>query len=179
MNRLAPMLALVAALAAVLPAAAQGLEDAARLARSGDHAGAAKAYARLAEQGSAAAQVQLGLAYLHGQGVPESDARAFEWFSRAAAQGDIDGMYHLGNLYVFGWGLPERTVEQDQSAAQFYFEAARRGHAGAQYGLGILLLTGKGVQADRDEAMKWIGRAARQGHADAQRFVVDEPPKRP
>lgn len=42
----------------------------------------------LGERGSVEHQRRLGLAYLHGTGVTQSDSRASEWLSRAAAQGD-------------------------------------------------------------------------------------------
>lgn len=42
----------------------------------------------LGERGSAEHQRKLGLAYLHGNGVSQSDSSAEEWLSRAAAQGD-------------------------------------------------------------------------------------------
>lgn len=100
-----------------------------------------------------------------------SDAAAFEQVRREAAQGSVEHMYELGNLYVFGIGVPKDEADPDQRAAQFYFEAARRGHAGAQHALGILYLTGKGVQQDAGEAQKWFGRAAAQGHAASRAFV--------
>ena len=132
---------------------------------------AVEALAARAHEGSAEAQVELGLRYFHGQGVREDDGAAFHWFRRAALLGSADGMYHLANLYAFGLGVPAGETDADQRAAQFYFEAARRGHAGAQHSLGILYLTGKGVQTDRAEATKWFRRAAAQGHVGAERFV--------
>ena len=56
-------------------------------------------------------------------------------------------------------------------AAQWYFEAARQGHADAQYALGILFLAGSGVTQNAAEARKWFARAAKQGHADAQVYL--------
>lgn len=125
----------------------------------------------LANAGDPLAQVELGLRYFHGRGVPESDAAAFDWFARAAARGSPEGMYHLADLYALGLGVPRGEPNPDERAAQFYFEAARRGHAGAQHALGLLYLTGKGVQADRAEAAKWFRRAAAQGHAAASEFL--------
>lgn len=106
-----------------------------------------------------------------GPSEDEAEALAFERISRAAAQGSLEDMYELGNLYVFGVGVPKTETDPDQRAAQFYFEAARRGHAGAQHALGILYLTGKGVQQDAGEAQKWFRRAAEQGHAISRQFM--------
>jgi len=41
-----------------------------------------------AEQGHAAAQVDLGIAYYNGRGAPPDSALAYAWFHVAAAQGD-------------------------------------------------------------------------------------------
>lgn len=124
-----------------------------------------------ANGGDAEAQVELGLRYFQGRGLREDDRAAFEWFRRAAALGSVEGMYQLASLYAFGLGVPPGEPDPDVRAAQFYFEAARRGHAGAQHSLGLFYLTGKGVQQDRAEAAKWFRRAADQGHPGAERFV--------
>ena len=42
---------------------------------------------RKAEQGDAERQFNLGVLYKKGQGVPQNDATAREWFEKAAAQG--------------------------------------------------------------------------------------------
>jgi uncharacterized protein len=107
-------------------------------------------------------------------GVDPAEAGAFERTSRAAAQGSVEAMFELGNLYAFGIGVPPSEPDPDQRAAQFYFEAARRGHAGAQHALGILYMTGKGVQQDAAEAQKWFRRAAEQGHA-ASKPLLNSP----
>lgn len=153
------------------------LEDARNALERQEFARAAGLLRPLAEQDVAPAQIELGLLYFRGQGVPEDDGLAFRWFSRAAGLGSREAMYHLANMYAFGHGVPKEEADPDQRAAQFYFEAARRGHSGAQHALGILYLTGKGVQQDRAEAQKWFGRAAAQGHAEAQRLVEGLPPR--
>ena len=43
---------------------------------------------RLAEQGDAIAQYNLGVMYTTGEGVPENDAEAVRWYRLAAEQGD-------------------------------------------------------------------------------------------
>lgn len=159
-------------------ALADPINDARQASEARDYARALRLLAPLAERDHAEAQIQLGLLYFHGHGVPEDDAAAFRWFGRAAALGSADGMYHLANLYVFGLGVPKGETDPDQRAAQFYFEAARRGHAAAQHALGILYLTGKGVQQDQAEAVKWFRRAAAQGHTEAQRYVDAPSPPR-
>ena len=45
---------------------------------------------------------------------------------------------------------------------------AKRGHAAAQYNLGLLYANGQGVSKDDAQAQQWYEKAAAQGHADAQ-----------
>ncbi|HCN07703.1 MAG TPA: hypothetical protein DIT01_07195, partial [Lentisphaeria bacterium] len=59
---------------------------------------------KAAEQGDAAAQLNLGKMYATGLGVPEDDAEAFKWFRKAAEQGYADAQYHLGLMYANGEG---------------------------------------------------------------------------
>jgi TPR repeat protein len=172
------MAALVAAWALSAAVHAAGLQEARKALEQQEFGRAARLLRPLAEQGDAAAQIELALLYFRGRGVPEDDAAAFRWFSRAAALGSTEAMYHVGNMYAFGHGVPKEESDPDQRAAQFYFEAARRGHTGAQHALGILYLTGKGVQQDRAEAEKWFRRAAAQGHTGSQRFMEASPAAR-
>jgi len=46
--------------------------------------------------------------------------------------------------------------------------AAKEGLALAQYNLGILYFTGRGVERDAEEAYRWTSAAAEQGHVAAQ-----------
>lgn len=136
-----------------------------------DYLQAFKLLQPLAKRGDAEAQLRLGLMYYHGQGVRENDAEAFRWLRQAAVAGHADAQFHLANMYAFGFGLPPETTDPDREAARWYFEAANQGHAEAQHNLGILLLSGKGVASNTDEAMRWFRRAAAGGHRESQRFV--------
>ena len=51
-----------------------------------------------AEQGTAAAQFNLGLMYANGKGVPKDDVTAYAWLNIAAAQGQSsanEGQEHV------------------------------------------------------------------------------------
>lgn len=50
---------------------------------------------RLANQGNAAAQYNLGVMYYKGDGIPQNQSKAIEWFQRAAAQGHIKAESNL------------------------------------------------------------------------------------
>ena len=55
-----------------------------------------------------------------------------------------------------------------EDAADTLSQAAEKGHAGAQYLLGLCYIEGAGVVKNEEEAVKWFRKAAMQGHVDAQ-----------
>jgi TPR repeat protein len=119
---------------------------------------------RAADQGYAAAQFDLGIVYLSGQGVPQDFSQAIAWFYKAADQGDADAQNNLGTMYSNGLG-----VTQDFSQAIAWFrKAAEQRNAGAQYNLGLQFEKGLGVPKDIAQAVALYRKAAEQGHALAQ-----------
>jgi len=64
----------------------------------------------LADQGSAGAQLLLGLWYATGRGVTEDDEEAVRWFRMAADQGVARAQYSLGLMYANGHGVPRDYV---------------------------------------------------------------------
>ena len=60
----------------------------------------------LAEQGVADAQVNLGLMYDNGTGVPGNDTEAMKWYRLAAEQGLTQAQVNLGIMYANGTGVP-------------------------------------------------------------------------
>ena len=59
----------------------------------------------LAEQGDAEAQWQLGARYHNGEGLPQDDVRAMQWFERAAEQGHVTAQSTVGAYYWAGRGV--------------------------------------------------------------------------
>ncbi len=162
--------------ALMLPALAEPLQDGIAAMHRKDYPAALQLLEPLARAGNAQAQLRLGLLHYHGHGVRESDAQAVQWFERAARQGLAEAQFQLGNMYAYGLAEPGADADPNRLAAQWYFEAARQGQAEAQYSLGILFLSGSGVVQDEAEAMRWIGRAAAQGHADASAYLKGKKP---
>lgn len=74
---------------------------------------------------------------------------------------DPDAQFKLGLIYQ------DREKLYDK-AANWYQKAADRGHVLAQYNLGHLYLSGKGVPADRNMSAKYWRMAAQQGLSQAQ-----------
>ncbi len=61
---------------------------------------------KLATQGYASAQNQLGQMYANGRGVPQDYSTARKWYAKAAAQGHGWALTQLGQLSADGLGVP-------------------------------------------------------------------------
>ena len=59
-------------------------------------------------------------------------------------------------------------LQDDVEAVRWFRLAAEQGHAKAQFYLGLMYRTGKGVPQDYVEAARWFRLAAEQGDAKAQ-----------
>ena len=119
-----------------------------------------------AEQGHAGAQCQLGFMYRYGQGVPESDALALEWYRKAADQGYAKAQCNLGVMYRDGRG---ELSQSHALAVEWFRKAADQGHAQAQCNLGFMYRHGRGGLPQSDAlAVEWYRTAADQGVAEAQ-----------
>jgi len=105
-----------------------------------------------AETGDAAAQLALGRAYQDGNGVPQNDERAAQWYRKAAEQGNPTAQNNLGILYRSGSGV-EKSKEE---AVKWYRMAARQGYASAMFNLGTAYYNGDGVPSDAFRALDWF-----------------------
>jgi len=153
-----------AAFAAPLDEAIQALD-------SGRPEEAARKLSPLADAGNAEAQYRLGMMYFTGRGVKENEKRSYDLLLRSASQGHVPAMLQLANVLTFGQQIPTIIAEPDQEAAKWYFQAASKGNAEAQYSLGVLFQTGKGVERNDKEALYWMNEAARNGHEAAQTYI--------
>lgn len=132
---------------------------------------AARKFSSLADAGNAEAQYRLGLMYFTGRGVKENEKRSYDLLLRAANQGHVQAMLQLANVLTFGQQIASVVADPDQEAAKWYFQAASRGNAEAQYSLGVLFQTGKGVERNDKEALHWMAEAAKNGHEAAQTYI--------
>ena len=66
---------------------------------------------RLAEQGDANAQYNLGQDVHNGEGVPEDNKEAVKWYTKAAEQGDADAQSMVGVCYADGLGVAKNPIE--------------------------------------------------------------------
>ena len=121
---------------------------------------------RLAQQGDAIAQYNLGLMYFAGQGLPQDDAKAAQWFRSAAEQGDAPAQYNLALIYQSGRGVTRDLAE----AVKWYRKAAEQGYVYAQSSLGFMYGNGEGVPPDFVQAYLWLSLAAASGDDDASAY---------
>ncbi len=92
---------------------------------------------RLAEHGEPRAQLALGVALEHGEGLPRSPTLARRWYCRAAAQGLREAWYNLGWMFANG-----RGVARDDGIARYWLQKAAR--AGDEQAANILPMLGAG-----------------------------------
>jgi TPR repeat protein len=126
-----------------------------------------------AEAGDPKAQYALGTAYEDGNGLPQNDELAAQWYRKAADQGEAAAQNSLGVLYRLG-----RGVEKDkQEALRWYQRAAQQGYASGMFNIGAAYYNGDGVPANDEIACAWFLLAQDAGSkagADAVKRSVSE-----
>ena len=167
----------------VLLAPGDGLRGPGSAPDGGEKAKALTALQYAADQGHLAAQWKVGRMYAVGDGVPQSDQRAFGYFSQIAnthpdeppgtAQARIvaNAFVALGHYYLKG--IPDSTVVPDAARARemFAYAASFFGDADAQYQLGRLYLDG--MPSDPHQAARWFQLAATKGDCRAEAVLGD------
>jgi TPR repeat protein len=128
-----------------------------------DSTSALKEVQKLADQGNADAQMNLGFIYEYGRGIIQNATEAVKWYLKAAEQGNAEAQYNLGRKYEDGRGL----IRNDLEAAKWYRKAAKQGNANAQNNLGWMYMTGCGVPQDYGQAHFWFSKSAEQGNSSA------------
>ncbi len=125
---------------------------------------AMRAWLKLARDGAAEAQNNVGHMYEEGYGVSQSYAQAMTWYKQAAEQGLPEAQHNVGMLYYHGYG----TAQNYPVAIQWFKRAAQQELADSQYMLGLAYHQGKGVGLDYEFAKYWFLKSAKQSYANAQ-----------
>jgi len=144
--------------------AAGSLEEAKTALDKGDFRSAERTYSELSIQGDRTAQLQLGLMYDEGHGVPKDYHQAVRWYSVASSQGDPEAPFYLGRIFQDGRGGPKNFAR----ARQWYGVAALRGNHKAAVNLGAMHAHGLGGPKDYKMAGQWFLLAAHSGDIKAQ-----------
>ena len=116
---------------------AQGLAGTPR-----DERRAVELFEKAAAVGHVRAQINLGILYMRGQGVPADLIEARAWLEKAAAGGDPQALYTLGRALSETMG---QAVADPVRAADLYRRAAEKGHALAGLRYGLALSEGNGL----------------------------------
>lgn len=143
-----------------------------------------RALVAVAQGGDAAAQYDVGIRCLQGDGVPVDTAAAADWFRRAAIGKHAGAQYQLAMAYATGSGVPV-----DWRAAYEWLVVARANGdsrsedalrtlgpklsppdiAQVRFDIGEMYASGTGVQADPVTAYSWYKLAEEAGEQRAQK----------
>ena len=149
------LLALSLNVHALLAASAESFQRGWDAYDQGDYGQAVRLWLPLAEQGHVNAQINLGVMYDNGHGVPQDAARAARWYRAAARQDSVIAQYNLGMF------LAERRIEStgEEDALYWLRRAAAQGYADAQFQLGLMYAEGIAGQARIEDAPQWLYQA--------------------
>ncbi|KAK3812331.1 MAG: hypothetical protein J3R72DRAFT_530162 [Linnemannia gamsii] len=138
-------------------------------------------FLKATQQELVSAQIEVGLMYYKGQGVPQDQAISFQWcfkaaqreFAQAMTDAAINGrpnvQSELGFMYYEGHEIPQdyqvafewfsKVAEQDHGLAQAMeklLKPANQGRPSAQYDLGAMFFNGYGVGQNFSVAFEWF-----------------------
>jgi TPR repeat protein len=107
------------------------------------------------------------LHFYGARGVAHDPVRAARYFQAAITHHErpaAEALSSLAQMHLQGIGV----VGNNDTARQYFEEAAALGHPAAFAGLGYMYLHGIGVDKDDSKALSWLKRAADAGNAEAQ-----------
>ena len=159
----------------------EAFKSGARAMRDGQKQKGVRSLEYAAEQGVVAAQWKLGRMYAEGDGVDQSDVKAFEYFRRIAdshAEDNPNGpeSRYIANAFVslghyYREGIAESEVRADRARARqmYSYAASYFRDPDAQYHLARVLLDGAAAaDGDARQAARWLYSAANKGQTQAQ-----------
>ncbi len=151
--------------------------------RSGDKAAARDALGYAADQGNPSARFKLGQMYASGDGVPQDDQQAFEFFLKITQENGDEppdspvaktvarAFIAVGNYYRDGIPNSDIVPDMDEAYRNYHYAAAYFGDADAQYNLARLYLDGALGDKDATQAARWLKLAADKRHRYAQALL--------
>lgn len=158
----------------------QAFQSGTRALRAGDTKAGLSALEYAAANGHPAAAWKLGRMYADGDGVKQSDLRAFEYF-RGIADAHADeapgtpqarfvanAFVALGGYYLDGIAASPVKPDADRAREMFAYAASYFGDSDAQYHLGRMYLDGAGGAREPKTAARWLLLAAKKGQYQAQ-----------
>lgn len=112
-----------------------------------------------AEAGDPEAQSLLGRMYLDGEGVEQSDKKAFKWISLAAEQDEPYALDYLGYMHYEGRGA-EQSFER---ALDCFVRSAEEGNPEGAFNAASMYLQGEGTEVNLSKAEEYFLMAADSG----------------
>ena len=120
-----------------------------------------------ADSGSTEALYNLALYHLRIGSTFTDIPKGISYLRKAVEQNNADAMVTLGKCYSMGYGV-ERNL---QEAFNLFQKAEEQGSLFAPFHLGVCYLIGYGVDKDKKLAEKWLTKAARLKHNDAEEIM--------
>lgn len=155
--------------------------------RAGEYEMAYKELITEAELGNVDAQYYIGHMFWMGYGVDQSDKEAVKWFGKAAGQNhwlaknflrskveltkDEELPHNNSSESNYKVGLKAYQAGKYEVAYMSLIVEAAQLNEDAQYYIGHMFWYGLGVDADRQEAIKWLSEASVRGHWRAKEFL--------
>ena len=152
--------------------------------RAGDVKSSVEAFKYAAANGNPLARWKLGKMYADGDGVPQDDSKAFDYFSQIVQNYDEDDdnrrdMSVVSNAFVeLGVyslnGIANSAIKADPERAleMFQYAALTFSDADAQYNLARMYLDGAGgVPKDIRQGARWLSLAAEKNHCQAEALL--------
>lgn len=127
---------------------AQGLAGTPR-----DMTRAVQLFEKAADAGNQRAQLNLGILYFRGQGVPRDLVQARAWLEKAAAEDDPYALYALARSVEESDGS---AIADPIRATDLYRRAAEKGHPLAALRYGLALADGTGIKQNVLAAQRWL-----------------------
>ncbi len=128
---------------------------------------------KLADQGDAEAQYQLGNLYdptmTAGYKKEKNDQKCFEYQQKAADQGHRLALCNLGLMYLNGQSVA-KNIEQGLKHLK---EAAEKGSTSAQSVIGKRYFTGNGLEKNEKKGMNYLVQAARNNNKRAMQSLME------
>lgn len=121
-----------------------------------------------AESGDSKSQYDVGMMYLKGRGVKLDAASGRKWLEKSAAQSYEKAITRLAILLIKGEG-----GARDYKRAHELLDNISDSSALAQYYLGELYASGKGVRQDYETALNWYQKAGKNGFSMAGGKVIN------
>ncbi|CDZ76966.1 Putative beta-lactamase HcpC precursor [Legionella massiliensis] len=112
------------------------------------------------DKGVLPAQQFLAKYYLLEEKNPE---QALVWFKKAAALGDTQAQMYCAAAYLYGFG----AKKNEDTARQYFIEAAKNGNAIAQYTLAEHFINTRNLNSKKLGVI-WLSKAAAQGDVNAE-----------